>query len=336
VIGNCVEITQPTKDYRSELDLYLQEDHGRGEVSMCSLAAINVANITSDEEYLAVARSALEMIDEFIDLSNYAYPHIEYTVKQRRNAAVGMIGVATLMARKNLKYDTVEGRNELFLMAERHAYFLTLASLQLGIERGNAPWIHKTKWPEGWTYADSYNKNVDKLVTVKPKYDWKELSRQIIANGGIRNSCLIAHMPTESSSKGSGAPNGVYPIRDINLLKTDDNNAVEWVAKDSDTLKDNYQRAYDTNNIDLIKAYSVIQAWTDGSISADLYVDRSKEIKVNASQLVKEYLTMQKYGLKTRYYYNTKAAKVKEKRRSKETIMEASKERGCVGGGCDV
>lgn len=333
----CVEITQPTKDYNSELDLFLQEDHGRGEVSMCSLGAINVSIEMSDEEYLDVAKSALEMVDYFIDNSTYAYPHIEYTVKNRRNAAIGMIGVATVMARKNLSYDSVEGRNELFLLAERHAYFLTLASLQLGIERGNAPWMHKTKWPEGWTYAKSYTKNVNKLITVKPKYDWDALSKRIIANGGIRNSCLISHMPTESSSKGSGAPNGVYPIREINLLKTDDNNAVEWVAKESDILKERYQKAYSVDNVDLIKAYSVIQAWTDGSISADLYVNRSVDIKVKASQLIKEYLTMQKYGLKTRYYYNTKAAKAKfTAKRNRDIPMEITKERGCAGGACDV
>jgi len=45
---------------------------------------------------------------------------------------------------------------------------------------------------------DTYNKNVDSVVENELQYDWEELRREIISNGGIRNSVTTAHMPSES------------------------------------------------------------------------------------------------------------------------------------------
>jgi ribonucleoside-diphosphate reductase alpha chain len=119
------------------------------------------------------------------------------------NAGVGMIGVATVMARAGVKYGSLEGRNLLHKLSERHMYFMIKASLQLGREKGNAPWMHKTKWPEGWLPIDTYNRSINEIVTEPYHYPWEELRADVVENGGIRNSCLVAHMPTESSSKAS-------------------------------------------------------------------------------------------------------------------------------------
>ena len=54
-------------------------------------------------------------------------------------------------------------------------------------------------------------------------YDWEDLRRRIIENGGIRNSVLEAHMPCESSSLASNTTNGLYPIRQGVVIKIDGN-----------------------------------------------------------------------------------------------------------------
>lgn len=320
----CLEICEPTAPYYDMRDLYSTEDHGRGEVALCNLAAINVAVDMTDEEYFEAAYYSLKMIDETIHLSHYELPHIGFTAKQRLNAGVGIIGFATYMAKRGLKFDTAEGRQAAHTVGERHMYFLIKASLKLGQEKGNAPWMHKTKWPDGWLPIDTYKKQVDELAAPIYNYDWEKLRAEIVANGGIRNSVLVAHMPTESSSKASGVPNGIYPVRDFFLKKTDQKNVLDWCPVDSDLLGNNYQLAYDIETIDLIKMYAVFQKWTDQSISSDFYKDRTNKIEISDRDIVNEYLTMVKYGVKSRYYQNTLTSKAKEDEElpTEETIAE--------------
>lgn len=342
----CVEITQPTSPYYDMRDLLTAEDHGRGEVSLCSLGGIVECNIKSDEEYASAAYYTLKMIDYCIHNSDYPLAHVGFTAKQRLNAGIGILGVAVTMAREGLKYDTPEGLKRLHEMAERHAYFCISASLKLGKELGNAPWMHKTKWAEGWLPIDTYKRTVDQITPAEYKYSWETLRSEIIANKGIRNSSVIAHMPTESSSKASGVPNSLYPIRDLYLKKTDESNITEWCAVDSDILGENYQSAWTIKSLDMIKVYAVWQKFTDQAISADLWKDRSIEINLSKKEMVDEYLAMIKYGMKTRYYQNSltgsqsKAAitvNSTEAAPAPETILEAPvRVRGCSGGVCDI
>lgn len=347
----CLEVTEPTKPYYDMKDLYSIEDHGRGEVALCNLAGINVAAKMTDDEYFEAAYFALKMIDETIHLGYYQLPHIGFTAKQRLNAGVGIIGFATYLAELNLKYDSKEGRQAAHAVGERHMYFLIKASLKLAKEKGVAPWMHKTKWPQGWLPIDTYKKAVDELADPIYNYDWESLRKEIIDNGGIRNSVLVAHMPTESSSKASGVPNGIYPVRDFFLKKTDQKNVVDWCPKDGDILGEQYQLAYNIDTIDMIKMYAVFQKWTDQSISADFYKDRTKKIEISDREIINEYLAMIKYGVKSRYYQNTLTSKAKEEieepnidvvpievteQKDEYGYGDTSNEKGCAGGTCTL
>lgn len=332
----CLEVTQPTSPYFDMVDLYSENDHNRGEVSLCSLAGIVECNIENDEQYASAAYYSLKMIDYCIEASQYPLPHVGYTAKRRLNAGIGLLGVATTMARENLKYDSKEGLQKLHDIAERHSYFCISASLKLGKERGNAPWIHKTKWPQGWLPIDTYKKTVDELVPPVYKYDWEALRSQIKANKGIRNSSLVAHMPTESSSKASGIPNSIYPIRSLSLKKSDESNVIDWCAMDSDILANSYQIAWNIDSVDMIKCYAVVQKFTDQAISADLWKDRSVNINLSSKAMVMEFLTMVKYGLKTRYYQNSLTGSQSSVADAPQQSATVTKERGCSGGVCDI
>lgn len=241
--GNCVEITQPTFSYHHIMDLYKEEDHGRGEVSLCSLGAIVEPNIVDDADYERAAYISLKIIDFCIDNTEYALPHIGFTAKKRRNAGVGLIGIAHTLAKNSIRYSSNEGLAMHHAIAERHSYFLIKASLQLAKEHGCAEWIHKTKWPEGWLPIDTYKRSVDEVTPNTLQYEWEPLRAEIIKVGGIRHSSLVAHMPTESSSKATGYPNCFYPIRALVLKKSDMNNVIDWVAKDNDIFGDQYELA---------------------------------------------------------------------------------------------
>lgn len=304
----CQEIALPTKGYPDMPSLYSEEDHGKAEIGLCSLAAICVDHIKDDDEYADAMYYALKMIDKCIDLADYALPHLEVTAKARRSAGVGIVGLAHYMAQKHLTYSSQEGKEEIHRVAEKHIYFAIRASLRLSKELGVAKWMHKTKWPEGWLPLDTYNRNVDSVVDIALQYDWESLRSEIIQNGGIRNSVLVAYMPSESSSIASGTTNSVYPVRSLTLIKGDANKVTYWAAPDGEKLSKWYDIAWNVSPIDLIHCYAIIQKWTDQGISADLYDDVSSK-KISASEMMKDYFAMIKYGLKSRYYMNTLTTK---------------------------
>lgn len=304
----CLELSQPTSEYSDMMDLYSTEDHGRGEVSMCSLGGIIPSNISSQEEYEDVAYYTLLMIDKCIHRSHYELPHVGVTAKARMNAGVGLIGVAHYLAKNHVMYGSPEGKRLVHELSEKHAYSVIKASLRLGKELGNAPWIHKTKWVEGWLPIDTYKKTVDSVVDSTLLLDWEGLRKEIVENGGIRNSSLINHMPSESSSKASATTNGVYPIRQLAILKTDESNTVYWAAPDAEKLSKWYPSAWNISTKDMVDTYAIIQKFSDQSISADEYRVLEDDETVGTDEIISNYLYMTKMGMKTRYYLNTKTS----------------------------
>lgn len=313
----CQEISEVTKGFESVADLYRPYQEGDGEIALCNIAGIIVSNIAAntnsaadfDDLYAKATYYTLKMIDVCIHKTDYVFPALADTAKARMNAGVGMLGLAHLMAKKHLKYSTQEGRDFIHELSETHYWHLLNASLKLGKELGNAPWMHKTLWPDGWLPLDTYEKKVDELVTVDNKRDWESLRKEIIANGGIRNSVLCAHMPGESSTIAAGTTNGLYPVRELSIMKTNETLVNHWVAPDSTRLKEYYELAWDISNTHMIYNYAIVQKWTDQAISADLYASIKGVAKLSSTAILQEYFDMIKYGCKSRYYINSQTGK---------------------------
>jgi ribonucleoside-diphosphate reductase alpha chain len=268
------------------------------------------------------------MIDRCIHLAEYAFPHLEMTAKSRLNAGVGVIGLAHFMAKNKVKYSSQEGKQLMHELAERHYYFLLKASLKLGKELGNAPWMHKTKWADGWLPIDTYNRKVDTIVDSELKYDWETLREEVKANGGIRNTVLAAHMPSESSSKASGTTNGLYPVRDLSLKKGDDDNMIYWAAPEGEKLSRWYELSWDVPTFDMIDTYAIFQKFTDQGISGDEFRRILGDERVGSKEMITNFLYMTKMGMKTRYYVNTKT--------TDGTSLDTEDEPGCDGGFCTL
>jgi ribonucleoside-diphosphate reductase alpha chain len=294
----------PTKGYNSVADLYKAEA-GTSEIGLCSLAAV-AANVP-DEEYEKIAYYTLLSIDNVIEIMDYPFPQLKTTAQARRSVGVGITNLAYEMATKGLKYTSIEGKRHIHKLAERHSYWLHKASLRLAKERGNAPWISKTKYVDGWLPIDTANKEIDSIVGQPLMYDWETLRAEIKEQGGIRNSVLEAVMPCESSSIASYHANGPYPIRDLKVIKTSGTNKNLFLAPEMETLKGAYQLAWDIPTKDLIEVYSVIQKFTGQAISADFYIRYDSENRqVGVKQMLQDFLYMRKMGLKSRYYINSR------------------------------
>ena len=310
------------------------------EIAICNIGGVIVSNIKTDAEYKQTCLMMLKLIRFGITNSSYVFKNLEKSAFARMNAGVGIVGLAHLMAKKGLSYESQEGLNFIHELAETHYWHLANASLELSRQYGVAEWMYKTKWPEGWTPLSTYNKNVDSLVTVENKRDWKWLSEQIIANGGIMNSVLVAAMPSESSSISGATTNGVYPVRKLYLNKTNETLSLNYVVPDSTRLKNKYEFATDIKTESMIKVYCVLQKWTDQAISADLWRKVVGEEKVTTSEMLSGYIMRHKYGLKQRYYQNSETAKgidlnASEKYDAYEVEIN-DEGGGCAGGGCSI
>lgn len=308
--GQCQEIFLPTKGFENIVDMYdATKGVEAGEIALCFLSCL-VAGRVSEEEYEDVAYYSLLAVDNVIDLMEYPFPQVENTAKGRRSVGIGITNLAHDLAVKGLSYSSLEGKNYMHRLAEMHSYYLHKASLRLAKEKGNCSLIGRTKYPEGWLPIDTYNKNVDNVHTQGLQFDWESLRKDIIENGGIRNSVLEATPPAESSSQASETTNSLYPIREYYTTKRSGSIVNIFAAPDIDNpvIKSNYELAYNVPSKDIVDCYAIFQKFHGQGISCDLYTDYSKypNEKVPLSIMMDLYFYCVKMGLKSLYYQNSK------------------------------
>lgn len=305
----CLEVFLPTKGFKNSRKLW-EATQDNGEIALCNLSAIVATSDLTDELYYKLCKHGLRMVDKTISEMVYPYPSLEYTANSRRSVGIGITNTAAVMAELGLSYESSEGKQYLNFLAERHSYFLHKASLELGKELGNAPWINKTKYPTGWFPHKDFKgiSYVSTLIDTDLKYDWVSLEQEIINNGGIRNSVLEAYMPCESSSQMSSAVNSIYPVRDVMVVKRAGSNTnIFFAPKYSDLLtRYSYENAYKISPKHMIDMYSITQRFCGQGISADQWLDLSeKDSKMSLSEWIKLYMLACKAGMKSFYYLNT-------------------------------
>lgn len=303
----CQEVALPTKGYSDMRNLF-KYDVEDGEVALCFLASL-VAGRVKPEEYGDVAYYTVLMIDNVMDIMTYPYENMGSTVKKRRSIGVGITNVAHYIATHRVPYGSPESKQLVHDLAELHSYSLHKASLRLAKERGVCEWIGKTKYPSGWLPIDTYNKAIDSVVKDPTlKQDWESLRKEIVDFGGIRNSVLEAYMPNESSSLATNTTNGIYPVRDHVIFKKSPQGQVLFIVPDYEKLKDYYTFAWDTPTNDLIDIYALFQKFTGQAISADLYLDytKQKDGKISIKEQLGYLIKATKVGMKTWYYLNSK------------------------------
>lgn len=297
----CNEIYLPTKAFkhRSELDKN-QYDEGDGWVQTCNLAAINLSRNYSDEEYERLAYWCLTIIDHVINTTKYSLPQIGVTTKLWKSAGVSVINMAYHLARNGFNYTSVESKKHVHELFERHEYMLLKASLAISKETGLAPWIHKTKYPEGYLPIDDYNKNVDSIADFEYKYDWESLRSEIITNGGIAHTALSCAVPSESSAILSNSTNGLYPVRGNVTIKTGINSKNVTIPPQFESL--DYQIFYDVPTLDMIHFYAIAQKFLSQGPSADFTFDLTQERDRNTKHLMNMFLARNHFGMKGKYY----------------------------------
>ena len=325
------ETAFPSVGYDSVEQLYQENpvnaDGSTPEIGLCSLSAI-VARRVSMEEWEDVCYYASLAIDEVLEIMDYPFPSLKTTAQARRNIGVGITDLAGLMAEKKLKYSSLEGKQFIHRLAEHHSYSMIKASVRLAKERGECTWIHKTKWKEGWLPIDTMNKNVFKVIKQPLTKDWEGLRKEVMEHG-VRFSVMTNFMPNESSSVATNGTNSILPARSLKVIKTNGKKKTRFLVPNADTHAEHYELAWDIDTKDLIEVYSAIQAFTDQSISADIYLDFTKG-DITGDELLEQWLYMKLLGMKSRYYVNSKTNTGKKE----DKKVEEQEDVGCSGGGC--
>ncbi len=295
----CCEInlpTKPLKDFNDE----------EGEIALCTLSAINWGKINKPEEFEKPCELAVRGLDALLDYQNYPVKAAELATMYRRPLGIGIINLAYWLAKNNTTYENPD----LILLdeyAEAWSYYLIKASCNLAKEQGPPHGVPETKYGQGIVPIDTRKVDVDELVEFVERQDWKSL-RQELAEHGIRNSTLMALMPSETSAQIANATNGIEPPRSFVSVKQSKDGVLKQVVPGIHKLKSKYNLLWDQKSPEgYLKICAILQKYIDQGISVNTSYNPQffDDEKIPMSAMIQDLLMFYKYGGKQLYYFNT-------------------------------
>ena len=295
----CCEINLPTKPL---MDINDPE----GEISLCTLAAINWGSIRKPSDFEKPCTLAVRALDALLDYQDYPVLAARRSTENRRPLGIGIINFAHWLAKNDTNYQdpNLELIHE---YAEAWSYYLIQASADLAVEKQPCLRSDETRYSEGILPIDTYKKTVDELVAPNYKMDWDGLRAQV-EHLGIRNSTLMALMPAETSAQISNSTNGIEPPRSLISVKQSKDGVLKQVVPSIQRLKNKYDLLWDQKSPEgYLKIMAVLQKFIDQGISVNtsynpLHFD---EEKIPLSVMMQHMLMFYKYGGKQLYYNNT-------------------------------
>ena len=298
----CAEITLPTKPLNDIND-------PDGEISLCTLSAINWGNIKTPTDFEKACSLAVRGLDALLSYQNYPILAARLSTEKRRPIGVGIINFAYWMAKHDLTYQDVtpDGLKLIDIWAEAWSYYLIKASADLAIEQGAIPGLMETKYGYGITPNMTYKKDLDALIPHEERMDWEGLRKQL-KETGIRNSTLMALMPAETSAQIANATNGIEPPRSLISVKQSKHGVLKQVVPEFRRLKNKYDLLWDQKSPEgYLKIMAVLQKYVDQGISVNTSYNPQffEDEKIPMSVLLQHLLMFYKYGGKQLYYFNT-------------------------------
>jgi ribonucleoside-diphosphate reductase alpha chain len=304
----CSEIDLPTKPLNSLHD-------PEGEISLCTLAAINWGKIRDPRDFERLCTLIVRALDELLSYQNYPVVAAERSTLSRRPLGIGIVNFAYWLARNDLTYQhiTPEGLQKIHEYAEAWSYYLIKASIDLAAEKGACAWSNQTKYHYGQFPIDTYKRDVDELVNPVYNMDWHNL-RFMAGKHGIRNSTLMALMPSETSAQISNSTNGIEPPRALVSIKTSKDGVLKQVVPEVRKLKNKYDLLWDQKSPEgYLKICAVLQKFIDQGISVNTSynpehypLEEGETVhRIPMSEIMKHMIMFYKYGGKQLYYFNT-------------------------------
>lgn len=294
----CVEITLPTKPINSI-------DDTEGEISLCTLAAVNWGSIKSPSDFELPCTLLVRALDALLDYQSYPVISAELSTMNRRPLGIGIINLAYWMVKNNMSYSNPD-LDLIDQYTEAWSYYLIKASIDLAREKGPCPKWQETKYGIGVMPLDTYHPNVNNLTSRNPSLNWDKL-REDAKEYGIRNSTLMALMPAETSAQISNSTNGIEPPKALVTQKGSKEGVFGQVVPNIKKYGSKFETAWEVDLNGYLKIVAVLQKWIDMSISANMTYNPLKypKNKVPMSEMFDHLLWCYTHGIKTLYYFNT-------------------------------
>ena len=180
----------------------------------CNLGSINLSKLARRREngtyefdwagYEDVVRKTTRFLDSVVDVNIYPVPNIDKASKESRRIGLGVMGVADLLYKLRMPYNSKEGYDMQSRLAEALSYYSMDESVVLAQERGPFRLYADTEYPEGRVPIAGHYQNVPS------HHDWEGLINRI-KQYGIRNVLTTTVAPTGTLSMIASCSNGMEP-----------------------------------------------------------------------------------------------------------------------------
>ncbi len=171
------------------------------EVAVCNLASISLPKFVDatkkeyDFEKLEnITRVITRNLNKIIDINYYPIKEAENSNFRHRPIGIGVQGLADAFLLMRMPFDSQEARELNTQIFETIYYAAVSESCELAKKNGAYQSFKGSPASEGQLQFDLWN------VTPSDRYDWESLKKDIVKSG-MRNSLLLAPMPTASTSQ---------------------------------------------------------------------------------------------------------------------------------------
>ena len=311
------------------------------EVAVCNLASIAlpkfVKNVDGDgplgfdfQKLYEITKVITRNLNRVIDINYYPVPEAEKSNKRHRPIGIGIQGLADAFIMLKFPFDSQPAQKLNRDIFETIYYAAMETSMELAIEEGPYETWEGSPISQGIFQFDMWGVTPDSGL-----WNWEELREKVIKNG-VRNSLLLAPMPTASTSQILGnnecfepytsniytrrVLSGEFVVVNKHLLRDlvkigmwNDtmknkliaaNGSVQNINEIPDNLKELYKTAWEIKQKTLIDMSADRGAFICQSQSLNIFM-----MDPNFAKLTSMHFYSWKAGLKTgMYYLRTKAA----------------------------
>jgi len=297
----------------------------------CNLGSINLVNYAKKQAdgsyqfdwqgYEEIIRKTTRFLDNIIDVNNYPVPEINVASKESRRIGLGVMGVADLLYKLKIPYNSQEGYELQSKLSEALTYYSMEESVALANSRGEFPLCSKTEYPEGKIpVAGYYEKSKN-----SHSFEWGPLIEKI-KKQGIRNVLTTTVAPTGTLSMIADCSNGMEPafalvfekrvtvgrffytnkileeaLRDENIYNdeilekiADNYGSLKGIDEIPQWMQDVFVTAMDIHWADHLMAQSVWQDWIGNAIAKTI----NMPYDVTVEDVKSSYLLAHELGLK--------------------------------------
>jgi ribonucleoside-diphosphate reductase alpha chain len=304
------------------------------EVAVCNLASIALPKFVIDgkfdfEKLFKVTYRVTRNLDKVIDANYYPVPEAKNSNMRHRPIGIGVQGLADAFILMRQAFESEEARQLNKDIFETIYYAALTASKDLAIEKGPYESYKGSPVSQGILQFDMWN------VEPSDRWEW-DLLREEIKKNGVRNSLLLAPMPTASTAQILGnnecfepytsniytrrVLSGEFIIVNKHLLRDlvklgiwDDrlknklmasNGSIQNIDEIPDNIKNLYKTAWEISQKVLLDMAADRGAFIDQSQSLNIFMENA-----NFAKLTSMHFYGWKAGLKTgMYYLRTKSA----------------------------